>query len=158
MLYSKKLLRLFGEEKNFGKIKNPDGMGKVGNIRCGDEMWLYLKIEKNKQGKNFVKDVKIQTFGCVAAIATSSVVADLARGKTIDQALKITATDVMKTTGQLPKVKIHCSLLATDALVEAIYNYLEKNNYKISNDMEQKHQQIIKKNKLLKKKFGIKDN
>ena len=149
-LYSQKVLNIFGNAKNFGELKNPDAVGKVGNIRCGDEMWLYLKIGQ-KNGSDYIKDIKIKTFGCVAAIATSSIVVDLARGKNFKQALKIDPNKVMVKTGPLPKVKIHCSMLATDALVDAIYNYLSKNKKPISSELK-----TLLKNKLLLKKFGLK--
>jgi nitrogen fixation NifU-like protein len=152
-LYSQKVLKIFGNPKNFGELKNPDGEGRVGNIRCGDEMWLYLKIDSSKE---IISDIKIKTFGCVAAIATSSVVADLARGKTLDKALKINEQSILKSTGPLPSVKIHCSLLASDALREAIYNYLEKNKKPISKTLEAMHQKILLKNKMLSEKFGLK--
>ena len=153
-LYSKKVLKIFGNPKNFGEIKNPDSIGKVGNIRCGDEMWLYLKINQ-KDNQEIISDIKIKTFGCVAAIATSSVVADLARGITLDKALQINERSILKSTGPLPQVKIHCSLLASDALHEAIYNYLKKNNKIITPKLEKIHQKIVFKNKLLAKKFKL---
>lgn len=153
-LYSKKVLNIFGKAKNFGELKNPDGVGKVGNIRCGDEMWLYLKISQ-KNNKNYISDIKIKTFGCVAAIATSSVVADLARGKTLNDALKINEQSILKTTGPMPPVKIHCSLLAADALAEAIYNYLAKNKKPIPKILLKKHKQIMLNNKILSKKFDF---
>ena len=121
-MYSKKVIEHFKNPHNYGKIKNPDGIGKVGNLRCGDIMYLYIKVEKEK-----VKDIKFETFGCAAAISTSSVVTDLAKGKTISQALKIKNQDVIDKLGGLPMIKIHCSLLAINALKEAIYDYLSKN-------------------------------
>jgi len=153
-LYSQKILKIFGNPKNFGELKNPDSVGKVGNIRCGDEMWLYLRVG-HKNGLDFIKNIKIKTFGCVAAIATSSVVVDLARGKTFNEALKIDPNKVMIKTGPLPKVKIHCSMLATDALIDAIYDYLSKNKKPISSELETLHKKIALKNKLLLKKFGL---
>lgn len=121
-MYSKKVIEHFKNPHNYGKIKNPDGIGKVGNLRCGDIMYLYIKVEKEK-----IKDIKFETFGCAAAISTSSVVTDLAKGKTISQALKIKNQDVIDKLGGLPMIKIHCSLLAINALKEAIYDYLSKN-------------------------------
>jgi len=131
MKYNKKVLQHFQKPHNYGKIKNADGIGKVGNIVCGDVMYLYIKISKNSSGQDIIKDIKFETFGCTAAIATSSMITDLAKGKTIDQSLKMKGSDIVKKLGGLPPIKVHCSVLAYDALVEAIYNYLEKNKKEI---------------------------
>jgi len=147
--YSDQVLKHFRQPKNLGKIKNPNGMGKVGNLVCGDVMYLYIRVVKNK-----IQAIGFETFGCVAAIATSSAVTELAKGKTIDQALKINKDQVIKLLGGLPKLKIHCSLLALDALNEAIYNYLEKTKQPISQALEQYHQQMLKQQQILKQKFG----
>jgi nitrogen fixation NifU-like protein len=119
--YSKKVIEHFQNPHNYGKMKNPDGVGKVGNPICGDVMHLYIKVEKG-----IIKDIKYETFGCVAAISTSSVVTDLAKGKTLKQALKIDSNKVVKSLGGLPDIKHHCSLLAVDALKKAINDYLSK--------------------------------
>ena len=124
--YSKKVIEHFQNPHNYGKMKNPDGIGKVGNPICGDVLWLYIKIEKNKKGKEIIRDITYETFGCVAAISTSSVVTDLAKGKTLQQALKIDSNKVVKSLGGLPEIKHHCSLLAVDALKKAINDYLSK--------------------------------
>lgn len=120
-IYSKKVIKHFQDPHNYGKMKNPDGVGKVGNPICGDVMHLYIKVEKE-----IIKDIKYETFGCVAAISTSSVVTDLAKGKTLQQALKIDSNKVVKSLGGLPEIKHHCSLLAVDALKKAINDYLSK--------------------------------
>jgi len=120
-IYSKKVIEHFRNPHNYGKIKNPDGVGKVGNPICGDVMHLYIKVEKE-----IIKDIKYETFGCVAAISTSSVVTDLAKGKTLQQALKIDSNKVVKSLGGLPEIKYHCSLLAVGALKKAINDYLSK--------------------------------
>ena len=125
-MYNQKVLKYFQKPKNLGKIKNPDGVGIIGNPQCGDEMRLYIKVDKG-----IIKDIKYETFGCVAAIATSSIVTDLAKGKTIEQAIDIDSEKVVKSLGGLPKIKYHCSLLAADALNKAIYDYLTKNKKKI---------------------------
>jgi len=117
-IYSKKTLELFRNPKNMGEIKNPDAVGTVGNPLCGDVMKIYLKIEKNK-----IKNIKFQTFGCAAAIATSSMVTELAKDKTLEQAKKITKEDVADALGKLPPIKMHCSNLAIDALRKAIKDY-----------------------------------
>ena len=95
-LYTPKVMEAFKNPHNYGKIKNADGIGKVGNIVCGDVMWLYIKIAKNAKKEEIIKDVKFETFGCVAAISTSSTITDLAKGKTIKQALKIEKDDIVK--------------------------------------------------------------
>mgnify|MGYP001568384190 FL=1 len=150
-LYTKKVLETFKNPHNYGKIKNADGIGKVGNLICGDVMHLYIKVVKNKKDEEFIKDIKFETFGCVAAISTSSIITDLVKGKTIKEALKITKDNVIESLGGLPKIKYHCSVLAADALVEAIYDYYKRNpstnsGQGISADLQKKHE-IIKKSK-----------
>lgn len=120
--YTSQVLDLFKNPHNYGRMKNPDGIGKVGNPKCGDVMWLYIKVDK----KEVIKDIKFETFGCVAAISTSSIITDLAKGKTIKKALKITKDNVVDSLGGLPKIKFHCSVLAIDALKKAIDDYLSK--------------------------------
>ena len=120
---------------------------------CGDVMYLYIKIKKNKKGQDILSDIKFETFGCVAAIATSSMITKLAKGKTIEEALKITKLDVANSLGGLPKIKLHCSVLASDALVEAIYDYLTKNKLHIPEDLEKRHQQIKKETEFVEERF-----
>jgi len=143
-LYSKEVMKHFEKPHNMGAIKNPDGIGKVGNPLCGDVMWLYIKVKKGKDGKRRISDIKFQTFGCVAAIATSSKITDLAKGKTLEQALEINREDIVRTLGGLPIPKIHCSLLATDALNEAIYDYFKKNKLTIPKELLKTHERIQK--------------
>jgi len=119
--YTKKVLELFKNPKNIGEMENPDAVGEVGNPRCGDIMRIYLKVEDNK-----IQDIKFQTMGCIAAIATSSITTELAKGKTLEQAKKITNKDVAKELGGLPPLKMHCSNLASEALKKAIENFKEK--------------------------------
>jgi nitrogen fixation NifU-like protein len=145
MIYTKEVLKHFKNPHNYGKVKNPDGSGLVGNMICGDEMRLYIKIGKNKKGEEIIKDVKFETFGCVAAIATSSVVTDLVMGKTIEEALKVTKDDIVKVLGELPAIKLHCSVLAIDALSEAVYDYLTKNKREIPASLEKRHQTLEKR-------------
>jgi nitrogen fixation NifU-like protein len=152
-LYTKKVMEHFKNPHNYGKLENPDGLGKVGNPICGDVMHLYIKVGKNKNGEEAIKDIKFETFGCVAAISTSSVVTDLAKGKTLREAIKIDAAKVVKSLGALPSIKIHCSLLAVDALSEAIYSYLSKNKKPIPEKLKKAHQKIEKENKELKKRY-----
>ena len=111
--------------RNLGEIKNPDGMATVGNPVCGDIMRLFLKIEK-KKGKEYIKDIKFQTLGCGAAIATSSMITTMVKGKPLSQAEKITRKTIANELGGLPASKLHCSVLATDALKKAIEDYRKK--------------------------------
>src|SRR4030042_3159307 len=141
-LYTKKVMEHFKNPHNMGRMKNPDGVGKVGNVVCGDVMWLYIKVGKNKKGEEIIKDTKFETFGCVAAIATSSAITDIIKGKTLDQALEVNKKNIIDNLGGLPPIKIHCSVLAADALAEAIWDYLKKNKRKIPVALEQKHQKL----------------
>lgn len=125
-MYSKKVLEHFTRPHNQGIIKNPDGIGIVGNPVCGDLMKIYIKVKKNKEKKEAIKDIKFETLGCASAIATSSMITDLAKGKTLDAAMKITRNDVAEALEGLPPVKMHCSNLASEALQEAIKNYQER--------------------------------
>ncbi|HOK35336.1 MAG TPA: iron-sulfur cluster assembly scaffold protein [Candidatus Pacearchaeota archaeon] len=152
-LYTKKVIEHFRKPHNMGRIKNPDGVGKVGNLQCGDVMWLYIKVGKNKKGREIIKDIKFETYGCVAALATSSVITDMAKGKTLEEALEIKKDNVVKELGGLPPVKIHCSLLATDALCEAIYDYLTKQKRPIPEKLLKIHQRIEKEKNLVEKNY-----
>ena len=125
MIYSKKVLDHFMHPHNLGEIKNPDGMGMVGNPTCGDVMKIYIKVKK-KKGEERIEDIKFETLGCASAIATSSMVTDLAKGKTLKEALKISKDDVADALEGLPPIKMHCSNLASEALTAAIEDY-EKN-------------------------------
>jgi nitrogen fixation NifU-like protein len=124
--YSKKVMELFHHPKNMGEMKNPDGIGKIGNPICGDVMWLYIKIGKNKKGQDIIKDIKVKTFGCVAAIATSSALTDIAKGMTLEDAEKISNKKIIDVVEGLPPQKVHCSVLAAQALRKAIENYRKK--------------------------------
>lgn len=123
--YSKKVIKRFTNPKNFGEIKNADGIGRVGNPRCGDLMKLYITIEK-KGGKEVIKDIKFHTLGCAAAIAASDITCDLARGKNIKEVLEFDYKKIIKGLGHLPPLKIHCSVLAREGLKAAIKSYREK--------------------------------
>ena len=124
-MYSEEVMKHFKNPHNMGEIKGADGMGRIGNPTCGDMMELYIKVEV-KNGKEYLKDVKVKTFGCVAAIATSSMITDMAKGKTIEEAEKIGNKDIADALKGLPPVKVHCSVLAADALRAAIKDYREK--------------------------------
>lgn len=151
--YTKKVIEYFKKPHNCGRIKNPDGVGKVGNPICGDVMWLYIKVVKDKKGRKIIKDIKFETFGCVAAIATSSVITDLAKGKTLKEVMKIDREKIVKSLGGLPPIKIHCSILAASALTEAIYDYLSKKKREIPKELQKKHQRIAKEKKEIKKRY-----
>ncbi len=116
--YNENVMDHFRNPRNMGEMKNPDAEATVGNPSCGDVMKIMLRIESDK-----IEDIKFQTMGCAAAIATSSMATELAKGKSLDEAKKITNEDVAKALGQLPPIKIHCSNLAADALGKAIENY-----------------------------------
>lgn len=120
-MYSEKVMEHFANPHNVGEIPNADGIGKVGNPQCGDVMWLYIKVKDN-----IITDIKFKTFGCGAAIATSSMITELAKGKTIEEAKKISRQDVADSLEGLPPTKMHCSNLAADALREAIKDYEAK--------------------------------
>ena len=126
MQYSKKVLDHFTRPHNQGVIKNASGVGMVGNPVCGDLMKIYIKVKKDKDKGDVIDDIKFETLGCASAIATSSMVTDLAMGKTIDDAMKITRNDVADALEGLPPIKMHCSNLADEALHEAIKDYQNK--------------------------------
>jgi len=151
-MYTEKVLKYFYEPKNLGKIKNADGVGKVGNIACGDMMYLYIKMGKAK-GKEVITAAKFQTFGCVAAIATSSAITEMVKGKTLEEALKLSNDDVIESLEGLPPIKIHCSVLATEALAEAIYDYLKKTKKTIAKELEEKHKTIVRHNEELEERY-----
>lgn len=155
--YTKKVIEHFKNPHNYGKMENYDGLGKVGNIICGDVLWLYIKIGKNTKGIDIIKDISFETFGCVAAISNSSVITDLAKGKTLDKAMVITKDQIIKKLGKIPQIKIHCSLLATDALQEAIFDYLSKNRKPIPKQLLEKHKRIEREKEIIEKKYKIVD-
>ena len=127
--YTKEVIDHFTKPRNMGEMKNPDSIGVLGNPTCGDVMKIYLRITKKKVKNNeieVIKDIKFQTMGCAAAISTSSMVTELAKGKTLNEAKKITNKDVAHALGDLPKIKMHCSNLAADALKKAIENWEKK--------------------------------
>lgn len=121
--YSEKVLDHFHNPRNVGQIENPDGVGHVGNPICGDIMELYIKVEND-----VIVDAKFKTFGCGAAIATSSMVTELVKGRSIKEALKISNKAVAEALGGLPSIKMHCSMLAEEALKSAIEDYLKKSS------------------------------
>lgn len=120
--YNKKVMKRFLNPKNFGKIQNADSVGRMGNQKCGDIMEVNFKLDKNKK----IKNIKFQTWGCGAAIAASDALCELAKGKTLEEAKKITNKDIIDSLGGLPNVKLHCSVLGAGALHKAIQNYEDK--------------------------------
>ncbi len=129
MDYSEKVMEHFMEPQNMGEIEDPDGVGEVGNPVCGDQMTIYIKVEDD-----VIEEIKFKTFGCAAAIATSSMVTELARGKSLEEAGKVTNEQVTGELGGLPNHKKHCSLLAEEGLEAAIEDY--RNNQQEESDNE----------------------
>ena len=142
-MYSEKVMDHFMNPRNVGEIENASGVGTVGNAKCGDIMRMYLDIDDN----GIIQDVKFKTFGCGAAVATSSMATELVKGKTIQQALEVTNKAVMEALDGLPPVKVHCSLLAEEAIHAALWDYAEKHNIKIEglekpvNDISEKEEE-----------------
>ncbi|WP_101698166.1 Fe-S cluster assembly scaffold protein NifU [Clostridium minihomine] len=121
MLYSEKVMDHFSNPRNVGELPNADGVGEVGNSKCGDIMRMYIQVENDR-----IADVRFKTFGCGAAIATSSMATELIKGKTIEEALQLTNKAVMEALDGLPPVKVHCSVLAEQAIKAAVSDYYEK--------------------------------
>jgi len=139
MNYSKKVMKHFRKPHNVGKIKDASGVGEVGNLVCGDMMKLYIKVKDE-----VLIDVKFETYGCAAAIATSSVITDLVKGKKIGKVLKMSNKDIIDELGGLPPIKIHCSLLSVEALTEAIWDYYKKEGKKVPEELRERHEVIAK--------------
>ena len=119
--YSKELMKHFTNPKFVKKLKDPDAVGEVGNMKCGDIMHLELKIKNNE-----IKDIGFQTFGCAAAVASSDVICELAKGRTLEKAKKLSKDDIVKKLGGMPPLKMHCSILGIEALKKAIKDYENK--------------------------------
>ncbi len=142
-MYSEKVMDHFVNPRNVGELENANGIGTVGNAKCGDIMRIYLDIDDNQ----IIRDVKFKTFGCGAAIATSSMATELVKGKSIQEALEITNKTVMEALDGLPPVKVHCSLLAEEAIHAALWDYATKNNIVIEglekpkNDIHEKEEE-----------------
>lgn len=126
-MYSDKVLDHFSNPRNMGEIEGASGVGTVGNARCGDIMRMYLDIDED----GIIQDVKFKTFGCGAAVATSSMATDLVKGKTVEEALKVSNKSVVEALDGLPSSKMHCSLLAEEAIHAALWDYAEKHELKI---------------------------
>ena len=120
-MYSDEIIGRFTNPKYVGEIENADGIGEEGNPRCGDVMRIFIKVKNNK-----ISDIKFLTYGCVAAIASSDMICELVKGKTVEEAKKVTSKDVVKALGEMPEIKYHCSILGMDALKAAIKDYQTK--------------------------------
>ena len=125
--YSEEVMEHFTNPRNVGEIENASGVGTVGNAKCGDIMRIYLDVDDNQ----IIRDCKFKTFGCGAAVATSSMATEMIKGKSIQEALKLTNKAVMDALGGLPPVKVHCSLLAEEAVHAALWDYAQKHNITI---------------------------
>ena len=147
-------MKHFKNPQNVGKIKNPDGLGRAGNLTCGDIMYLYLKITRDKKGREIIKDIKFETFGCTVAIANTSLLTTMVKGKTLEEAMKITKDDLIKKFGEIPIFKIHCSLLAVDALAAAICDYFLKNKKPIPKELQAKHERIEREKKEIERRHA----
>ena len=126
-MYSEKVMDHFSNPRNMGEIEDASGVGTVGNAKCGDIMRIYLDIDENQ----IIRDVKFKTFGCGAAVATSSMATEMVKGKTVQEAMEVTNKAVMEALDGLPPVKVHCSLLAEEAIHAALWDYAEKNGITI---------------------------
>ena len=135
MKYSEKVMDHFTNPRNVGEIENADGVGVVGNAKCGDIMKMYLKIDENQ----VITDCKFKTFGCGAAIATSSMATELVKGHTVDEALKLTNSAVVEALDGLPAIKVHCSVLAEEAIKSAVADYYTKIGKPIDFDYDPDH-------------------
>jgi len=153
-MYTDKVIEHFREPHNRGKLEEYSAIGKVGNIVCGDVMWLYIKVDQDETGQEIITDISWETFGCTAAIATSSMVSDLAKGKTVQEAIAVTNQNVASELGGLPPVKMHCSALAADALNEAIYTYLSQEGKEIPEALQKRHARIEKTVTTLEKRYA----
>ena len=135
MKYSEKVMDHFTNPRNVGEIENADGVGTVGNAKCGDIMKMYLKIDEN----GVITDCKFKTFGCGAAIATSSMATELVKGHTVEEALKLTNKAVVEALDGLPPVKVHCSVLAEEAIKTAVADYYHKIGKPVDFEIEKAH-------------------
>lgn len=126
-MYTEKVMEHFEHPRNVGEIENPSGMGTVGNAKCGDIMRIYLNIDENM----IIQDVKFKTFGCGAAVATSSMATEMVKGKSVQDAMAITNQAVCEALDGLPPVKVHCSLLAEEAIHAALWDYAQKHSIEI---------------------------
>lgn len=142
MKYSDIVMDHFKNPRNQGEIKDADGIGDVGNPVCGDMLKIYIKVGKNEKGQEILEDVKFQTLGCGAAIAASSMLTEMAKGKTLAKAKKITREEIAEALGGLPKIKIHCSVLAGEGLNKAIADYRGEEFKELEEETEHHHGEL----------------
>ena len=147
-MYSEKVMDHFRNPRNMGEIPNADGVGTVGNPVCGDLMNIYIKVKDNR-----IVDIKFKTFGCGAAIATSSMMTELVKGKTLDDALKITRKDLAESLDGLPPIKMHCSVLAVDGLSEAIHEYFLKKGLQVPEELVKRHGRLKRIRENIEKRY-----
>lgn len=131
--YSEQVMDHFYNPRNMGEISNPDGIGEVGNLRCGDVMYVYIKVGSRESGvgsktEEYIEDIKFKTLGCAAAIASSSMMTELVKGKTLEEAQKVSRDDINNALGILPKQKYHCSILSAEGIHKAIEDYKSKSS------------------------------
>ncbi len=153
-MYNEHVMEHFRKPRNQGKLDRFSAIGKVGNILCGDVMWMYILVERAESGQEVITDISWETFGCTAAIATSSMVSVLAKGKTLDEAITITNSQVATELGGLPAPKMHCSSLAADALNEAIHEYFIAEKRPIPSALDERHKRIARHRKELEERYA----
>jgi len=146
--YTKKTLDHFRNPKNIGELKKADATAIIGNMICGDQLSFSIKVKDN-----IIKDIKFLSFGCASNIATASVMTEIVKGMTLDEAKKFNWDKIVSELGGLPKQKIHCSVLAVDALIEAVYDYSLKNKIDISADLKKRHEVIKKSKEIIEKRY-----
>ena len=142
MTYSEKVMEHFSNPRNVGEIENPDGLGEAGNPQCGDIMKIYLKVRDDTGGSSVIEDVKFKTFGCASAIASSSMATEMIKGKTVDEAWELTNTAVAEALDGLPPIKMHCSVLAEEAIHRALNDYREKRGLAAVPIREHEHEAV----------------
>lgn len=128
-MYNKTVMKHFLHPKHSKEMKDADAIGEVGNLKCGDVMKVFIKVRKNKEGEEIIKDISFKTFGCAAAISASDILCEIAKGKTLKEAEKISNKEINDYLGGLPQIKVHCSVLGEQALKKAIQNYKAKDSH-----------------------------
>ena len=158
-MYTEEVMEHFKDPKNMGDMENPDVTAKVGNPACGDMMEVYLKVGE-KDGEKYIEDIKFKTFGCAAAIATSSVSTEMIKGESLEEAQKLEEEDISDELGGLPKIKMHCSNLAANGIHEAIYKYKKEQGMDISDDLKEKHkiaQKTLEETEEMREEHGLEE-
>ncbi|MFP4116317.1 MAG: iron-sulfur cluster assembly scaffold protein [Candidatus Aenigmatarchaeota archaeon] len=156
-MYTEEVMEHFKDPQNMGEMEDPDVEAKVGNPACGDMMEVYLKVGE-RSGEKYIEDIKFKTFGCAAAIATSSISTEIVKGQTLDEAEGLDEKKVAEELGGLPKIKMHCSNLAANGIHEAIYQYKKEKGMEISDDLERKHktaQKTLEETEEMREEHGL---